>query len=87
MKHIDPIGRQSLRRYRQGVGSVGDKTPLDAVGNVGELDATVPDWAAAEPVEEMCLRSASGAEYERVAGEQAGETVTIGNDLGVGSEP
>jgi hypothetical protein len=58
-----------------------DKTALDRVLDVGELDPRVADRRAAEPVQDRGLRAGLLADLYLVAGQQAVVAVQVGNDL------
>jgi hypothetical protein len=63
-----------------------DEAAPDAVVDVGQLDPAVDDRAAAERVQPPRRRPHFGAHFHRIAGEQAGVPVAVGDDPRLGRD-
>jgi len=61
-----------------------DESALDAVFNVGELNAAVADWATAVIVQRACVGTDLFSYLNAVAEEEAFVAAAIANDFDVG---
>jgi hypothetical protein len=86
VQHIHPVGRQPVGGRLQRVDTLGDQTPLDQVGGIGQLDPRVADGRAAERVQPARILPYLRRHGERIALQQTLVAVSVGDDLDFGGQ-
>jgi hypothetical protein len=86
VQHVDTVAAQLLGGHVERVLAGLDEAPLDAVGDVGQLDPAVADRAASERVQPARRRPYRVGHFREIAREQAGVPVAVGDDPHLGRD-